>query len=176
MYVTFWHNPSTLYLCGMKILMVCLGNICRSPLAEGILRKKASAAGLDWEIDSAGTNGFHVGEAPHHLSQKVAKANGVDIDKQVARKFKRTDVTEYDIIYAMATDVMQDIRKIAGPGINETSIKLFLEELYPNQLLDVPDPWYGAEDGYHEVYELIEKTCDIIIEKHLVTSKQQHAN
>jgi len=160
----------------MKILMVCLGNICRSPLAEGILQKKASAAGLDWVIDSAGTNGLHVGEAPHHLSQKVAKANGVDICSQVARKFCRKDVEEYDVIYAMAADVQKDIRKIGGPGMQENKIKLFLEELYPNQLKDVPDPWFGDEDGYHDVYELIDKTCESIIEKYLVTSKQQQAN
>jgi protein-tyrosine phosphatase len=70
----------------MKILMVCLGNICRSPLAEGILQKKAAEAGLNWEVDSAGTNGFHVGESPHHLSEKVARANGIDISKQVSRQ------------------------------------------------------------------------------------------
>ncbi len=156
--------------------MVCLGNICRSPLAEGILQKKAMAAGLDWVIDSAGTNGFHVGEAPHHLSQKVAKANGVDISEQKARRFNCEDVTQYDIIYAMAADVMQDMRKISGPRMQEYNVQLFLEELYPNQFLDVPDPWYGDEDGYHEVYELIDKTCDSIIEKHLVTSKKQQAN
>ncbi len=156
--------------------MVCLGNICRSPLAEGILKHKAMAAGLDWEIDSAGTNGFHVGEAPHHLSQKVARANGVDIGKQVARKFTSKDVMEYDVIYAMAADVMQDIRKIAGANMNESNIKLFLEEHYPNQSLDVPDPWYGNEDGYHEVYELIDKTCDSIIENFLLNNKQQQSN
>lgn len=153
--------------------MVCLGNICRSPLAEGILQMKANTAGLNWEIDSAGTNGFHVGEAPHHLSQKVAKANGVDICGQVARKFIKRDVEEYDIIYAMAADVMQDIHRIAGPDLPAGKIKLFLEELYPNEAKDVPDPWYGDEDGYHEVYELIDKTCDSIVEKYLVTSKQQ---
>ncbi|MBC7867535.1 MAG: low molecular weight phosphotyrosine protein phosphatase [Gloeobacteraceae cyanobacterium ES-bin-316] len=153
--------------------MVCLGNICRSPLAEGILKMKANAAGLPWVIDSAGTNGFHVGEAPHHLSQKVAKANGLDICGQVARKFSRRDIEEYDIIYAMAGDVMNDIHKIAGPGLVETKVKLFLDELYPNQSMDVPDPWYGDEDGYHDVYALIEQTCDRIVEKYLITSKQQ---
>ena len=170
---SFCDNTSTLYLCRMKILMVCLGNICRSPLAEGILKKKASDAGLDWTIDSAGTNGFHVGEAPHHLSQKVAKAHGIDISDQLSRKFTGTDLDEYDVVYAMAADVVQDIRKIAGSRIQKNKVKLFLEELYPNQFKDVPDPWYGDEDGYHEVHELIDKTCDSIIEKYLVNSKQQ---
>lgn len=156
--------------------MVCLGNICRSPLAEGILKKKADAAGLDWVIESAGTNGFHVGEAPHHLSQKVAKANGVNICDQVARKFSSRDVEEYDFIYAMAADVLNDIRKIAGPGMKGTNIKLFLDELYPGQSRDVPDPWYGDEDGYHDVYALIDETCDRIIEKYLVTANSSKHN
>ena len=90
----------------MKILMVCLGNICRSPLAEGILRHKAKEAGLNWQVDSAGTNGYHVGEAPHHLSQKVAKLNGIDICEQRARRFVKEDFDRYDKIYAMADDVI----------------------------------------------------------------------
>ena len=76
----------------MKILMVCLGNICRSPLAEGILQQKIKEAGLDWEVDSAGTNGYHVGEMPHHLSQKVAVKNGIDICNQKSRKFEIEDL------------------------------------------------------------------------------------
>ncbi len=151
--------------------MVCLGNICRSPLAEGILKQKAGAAGLHWHIDSAGTNGFHVGEAPHHLSQKVAKANGIDICSQVSRQFNREDIAAHDVVYAMAADVVKDIRKIAGPGMEDQKVKLFLEELYPNQQKDVPDPWYGNEDGYHEVYELIDKACDKIIENYLENNK-----
>src|SRR5580704_914677 len=97
----------------MKVLMVCLGNICRSPLAEGILRQKARAAGLDWEIDSAGTNGYHNGEAPHHLSQKVARHNGIDISKQRSREFTAADFQRFDKIYAMAGDVIDDIQDIA---------------------------------------------------------------
>src|ERR1700759_2065634 len=98
----------------MKILMVCLGNICRSPLAEGILAHKAKEAGLNWEIDSAGTNGYHVGEAPHRLSQKVAKMKGIDICDQRARRFVAADMDRYDKIYAMADDVVDDIKRIAG--------------------------------------------------------------
>src|ERR1700759_1071281 len=84
------------YFCPMRILMVCLGNICRSPLAEGILQHKADAAGLDWQVDSAGTNGYHTGEAPHHLSQKVARHHGLDISRQRARKFQAADFQQYD--------------------------------------------------------------------------------
>ena len=81
--------------------MVCLGNICRSPLAEGILQDKVDRAGLKWIVDSAGTAGYHIGEAPHHLSQKVAKLNGLDISKQKGRKFKKEDILFYDKIYVM---------------------------------------------------------------------------
>lgn len=150
----------------MKILMVCLGNICRSPLAEGILQDKANRAGLNWVIDSAGTNGYHVGEAPHPLSQKVAKLNGIDISKQRARRFKADDMEAYDIIYAMAIDVMDDIERISGKKFEHNKVKLLLDETYPDQKKEVPDPWYGAETGYHEVFAIINNACDTIITLH----------
>ena len=146
--------------------MVCLGNICRSPLAEGILQKKAAERGLDWTIESAGTNGFHVGEAPHHLSQKVAKSNGLDISKQIARRFSADDLDNYDIIYVMADDVLQEMKRMAGKKFNEEKVDFFLNALYPEKNKDVPDPWYGDEDGYTDVYALIDKACDAIIENH----------
>lgn len=147
----------------MKILMVCLGNICRSPLAEGVLQHKAKQAGLNWTVDSAGTNGYHVGEAPHHLSQKVARLNGIDICEQRARRFVKEDFDRYDKIYAMADDVVDDIKRISKEKYNPAKVDLFLNELHPGQNQSVPDPWYGTEPGYHEVYELIDKTCEKII-------------
>ncbi|MEO7444181.1 MAG: low molecular weight protein-tyrosine-phosphatase [Ferruginibacter sp.] len=150
----------------MKILMVCLGNICRSPLAEGILQHKANAAGLDWQVDSAGTNHYHVGEAPHHLSQKVATLHGIDISSQKARSFTCGDFQAYDKIYVMAEDVMQDIHRACRKDFNGKKISYFLEELYPGEKREVPDPWYGEEPGYHEVYSLLEKACDAIIQKY----------
>jgi protein-tyrosine phosphatase len=149
----------------MKILMVCLGNICRSPLAEGILQHKAKQAGLNWTVESAGTNGYHVGEAPHQLSQKVAKLNGIDICEQRARRFVKEDFDRYDKIYAMADDVVDDIRRIAKEKYDTSKVELFLNELYPGEDRSVPDPWYGTEPGYHEVYKLIDQTADHIIEK-----------
>ena len=146
--------------------MVCLGNICRSPLAEGILQKKAAEAGFVCEVDSAGTNGYHTGEAPHHLSQKVARMNQVDISEQRARNFTPQDLDHFDIIYAMAADVMRDMHRIAGKNAQMNKVKLFLEELESDQQKDVPDPWYGEEEGFHEVYELISRTCDNIVKKY----------
>lgn len=143
--------------------MVCLGNICRSPLAEGILQHKASEAGLGWRVESAGTNGYHTGEAPHHLSQKVAKQNGIDISMQRSRKFTAADFDHYDKIYAMAADVLDDMKRIAKNKFDEQKADLLLNELYPGQNRDVPDPWYGPEPGYHEVFALIEAACDAIV-------------
>lgn len=155
----------------MKILMVCLGNICRSPLAEGILREKAAGNGLNWIIDSAGTNGYHTGEAPHPLSQKVAKLHGIDISHQRARRFMKTDFDKYDLIYAMADDVQDEMKKIADEKYDSRKVDLLLNELYAGKNMDVPDPWYGPEPGYHEVFELINRACEALIEKYMITTK-----
>ena len=155
----------------MKILMVCLGNICRSPLAEGILQDKAFKAGLQWRIESAGTNHYHTGDAPHQLSQKVAKMNGIDISQQRARRFIAEDFEVYDKIYALADDVLREMRMIAKNRFDASKTDLLLNELYPGEDRDVPDPYYGSEPGYHKVYELISNACDAIIEKY--TSKKE---
>jgi protein-tyrosine phosphatase len=143
-----------------------LGNICRSPLAEGILQQKAAAAGLDWQVDSAGTNGYHAGEAPHPLSQKVARLNGLDISQQRARRFTAADLTNYHKIYALAGDVVDEIRRISGRGADLTRVSLLMNELHPGQDEAVPDPYYGTEPGYHEVYEMIDAAADRIVEKY----------
>lgn len=149
-----------------SFLMVCLGNICRSPLAEGILQEKAQAAGLDWTVDSAGTNGYHIGEAPHHLSQKVARHYGIDIGSQRARRFTAADFQRFDKIYAMAGDVIDEMRRIAGRAFDPKKVELLMNEVHPNKDEDVPDPYYGAEPGYHEVYKMIDTAADHIIAKY----------
>lgn len=153
----------------MKILMVCLGNICRSPLAEGILQDKAFKAGLTWSVESAGTNSYHIGEPPHPLSQKVARLNGIDISKQRARRFSAEDLEVYDKIYALAENVVEEMKRIAGKKFKNSKVDLLMNELYPGKNMDVPDPWYGPEPGYHEAYKLIDKACDKILEKYSVT-------
>jgi protein-tyrosine phosphatase len=150
----------------MKILMVCLGNICRSPMAEGILEHKAKKAGLNWVIESAGTNGYHIGEPPHRLSQKVARLNGIDICHQRARQFVPDDFERYDKIYALADDVLDEMRWIAGRKYNPSKVDLLLNELHPGKNLSVPDPWYGTESGYHEVFKIIDEVCEKIISKY----------
>lgn len=150
----------------MRILMVCLGNICRSPLAEGILKDKVRKAGLNWIVESAGTNRYHTGEPPHPLSQKVALQNGIDISDQRARSFVREDIQQYDRIYALAGDVLEDIRSIAGVDFDATKVDLLLNEQFPNENKEVPDPYYGTEPGYHEVFAMINEVCDRILEKY----------
>ncbi|MBI3137398.1 MAG: low molecular weight phosphotyrosine protein phosphatase [Sphingobacteriales bacterium] len=143
--------------------MVCLGNICRSPLAEGILQEKAFKAGLNWSVESAGTNGYHTGEPPHPLSQKVARSNGIDISHQRSRRFKADDFEMYDKIYALAGDVLDEIKYIAGHRFDAKKAVLLMNELHPGKDLDVPDPWYGPERGYQEVFKLIDNACEEII-------------
>ena len=142
----------------MRILMVCLGNICRSPIAEGVLRHKVRQHGLNWIVDSAGTESYHVGEAPHKSSQRVCLSHGIDISDLRARQLTRSDFAGYDIIYAFAKDVYQEIKRIAGPDISMCNVAYFLNELYPGDD-SVPDPYYGTDAGFEPVYDLIEKTC-----------------
>jgi protein-tyrosine phosphatase len=156
----------------MKILMVCLGNICRSPLAEGILQDKAFKAGLRWSVESAGTGAWHSGQPPHHLSQKVAKMNGVDISTQRAKQFVASDFETYDKIYALADDVLDEIKRIAGKKFNAEKADLLMNEIYPGRNMDVPDPYFGPEKDYHEVYALIEKSCEAIIGKYATINIQ----
>ena len=151
--------------------MVCLGNICRSPIAEGILKDKVAKAGLNWQVESAGTNGFHNGENPHHLSTKICSQNGIDISNQISRQFVKKDLLEYDLIFAMANDVIFDIQRIAQDKYREEKVQLFLEPLYPGKLQNVPDPWYGTEKDFVEVYDLIDKACNAIINQYANPSK-----
>lgn len=153
--------------------MVCLGNICRSPLAEGILQQKAFEAGLAWSVESAGTNSYHTGEPPHPLSQKVARLNGIDISTQRARRFAAADFDSYDKIYALAGDVLDDMKRIAKNKFDAGKADLLMNEQFPGKNLDVPDPYYGTEPGYHEVYKMISEVCDRIIEKYSVNSSTQ---
>ncbi len=156
--------PAAGYLCNMKILMVCLGNICRSPLAEGILRKKIKEKGWNWNVESAGTNSYHTGEPPHPLSQKVAILNGIDISNQRAKRFSASAFEQYDRIYALAQDVLEEIRQTAGQKFIPGKINLLMNELQPGQNRDVPDPWYGPEPGYHEAFQMINAACDALID------------
>ncbi len=150
----------------MRILMVCLGNICRSPIAEGVLRQKVAENGLHWVVDSAGTESYHVGEAPNKFSQKVCREHGIDISAQRARRFTAADFQNYDKIYALADDIYQEIKRIGGKQAEMDKVDYFLNELHPGINESVTDPYYGPEQGFREVYDLIDQTCDAIIKNH----------
>jgi protein-tyrosine phosphatase len=158
----------------MRILMVCLGNICRSPIAEGVMRHKVKQHGLSWTIESAGTESYHIGEAPHHYSQAVCLAHGIDISGLRARKLMSYDLTNYDKVYAMAHDVYQEIQQIAlmGSAPDMSRVDYFLNELYDaapgshKKNESVPDPYFGPQQGFRTVFDLIDKTCNEIIKKY----------
>ncbi len=151
----------------MKILMVCLGNICRSPLAEGIMQYKADKAGLQWTVDSAGTGGWHIGEAPHKLSQKIARLNGIDICGQKARQFEPADMQHFDHVFFMDRDNYEDARRMAGNSWDAKKASLLLDEIFPGKNRSVPDPYFGGEEDYHEVFKMIAEACDAFIGKQL---------
>lgn len=147
----------------MKILMVCLGNICRSPLAEGILQSKANAIGLDIEVDSAGTGGWHVGQSPDSRSVAVANKYGINISDQRARQFSISDFSHFDIIYAMDGSNSSDIISMASSDEEINKVRVILNEITPGINKPVPDPYYGGENGFENVYQLLDEVCDKII-------------
>ncbi len=149
----------------MKILMVCLGNICRSPLAEGILQAKAAAKGLDWEIDSAGTGRWHVGQEPDSRSIAVAKKHGLDISHQRGRQFRAGDLDRFDLIFAMDSSNYQDIMRHANSPDDKAKIHLIMNMAEPGKNQAVPDPYYGT-DGFDLVYDMLDRACEGIVKKY----------
>jgi len=158
----------------MNILMVCLGNICRSPLAEGILQSKLSNVSEDrgekknstkYFVDSAGTAAYHVGELPDKRSIAVAKKHGIDLTKQRARKFSAADFDTFDLIFAMDASNYQDILDLATTENDKEKVHLILDELQLSTHKEVPDPYYGGEQGFENVFQMLDKSCAIIATK-----------
>lgn len=146
-----------------KILMVCLGNICRSPLAEGILKSKLDSK--KYIIESCGTSSFHIGSKPDKRSIEIAQKHNIDITQQRAAQFKQSDFTTYDYIYVMDNSNYSNIKNLAKDTQEKEKIKYILNEIYPNKNLDVPDPYYGGEQGFEEVFQMLNKACDSIASK-----------
>ena len=143
--------------------MVCLGNICRSPLAEGILKSKLFRANVI--VDSAGTGGYNIDVQPDSRSIAVAKANGIDISNQRGRKFTVNDFDVFDIIYVMDSENYKDVIKIARNEADIKKVKMILNEVFPNENLEVPDPFSGGNYGFKNVYNMLDRACDIIAKK-----------
>ncbi len=147
----------------MKVLMVCLGNICRSPMADGLLRKKVREEGLAIEVDSAGTSNHHVGDAPDHRMRATAKKMGFPIDELRARQFSASDFDKFDLIYAMDSSNYNNILKLANSKEDEAKVHLILNELYPAENRAVPDPYYGGEQGFIDVFNKLDEATDVIL-------------
>ena len=148
--------------------MVCLGNICRSPLAEGILKSKLSEE--RFIIESAGTANYHIGELPDKRSIEIALQHDINITGQRGRQFKTGDFDYFDFIYVMDRSNYQNVVRLARNDQDKNKVKLILNEIYPNENMDVPDPYYGGNDGFRNVFDLLDNACDIIAKK--LTSNQ----
>jgi len=146
-----------------KILMVCLGNICRSPLAEGILKSKVFS--FKTIVDSAGTAAYHNGEKPDKRSIAIAKKNNIDLLDQSARKFLVTDFDEFDVIYVMDNSNFDNVISLARNENDRSKVKLILNEVFPDENLDVPDPYFGGDFGFKNVYKMLDEACEIIAKK-----------
>ena len=145
-----------------RILMVCLGNICRSPLAEGILKSKLTA---NYFINSCGTANYHIGNQPDIRSIDVAKKYGIDISTHLGRQFSVNDFDNFDVIYVMDSSNYQDVVKLATNTVQKNKIRLIMNELenYSNQI--VPDPYYGTSKDFEFCYQLLDEVCEVIAKK-----------
>lgn len=139
--------------------MVCLGNICRSPLAHGIMENLIKEKGLDWEVDSAGTGDWHIGSPPDKRSIAVAKHNGVDISNQCCRLFRVADFDAFDRIFVMDNMNLRDVLKQARNEHDREKVELLLATE------TVPDPYHDGDDQFHAVYKMVEKGCRKIVEE-----------
>ena len=148
-----------------KILMVCLGNICRSPVAEGVMRHVIQKKNLNAIVDSAGTASFHIGEAPDLRSQANARKHNIDISRLRGRQFTAKDFDAFDRIYVMDKSNYKNVMALAGNEKDKTKVKLLLDITFPGKSQDVPDPYYGGEHGFEDVFQMIYKACSLIGEE-----------
>lgn len=148
----------------MRILMVCLGNICRSPLAEGIMQKKLHLAHLEGTVDSAGTGHWHVGQAPDSRSIATARRHGIDISSQRGRQISGRDFQHFDYIFVMDTQNYRDVTRLAADDADKAKVSLILEQAYPGEARSVPDP-YWDDNGFESVYQMLDEACAAFIEK-----------
>jgi protein-tyrosine phosphatase len=145
-------------------MMVCLGNICRSPMAQGILENKIKENNLEIEVESAGTANYHVGDPPDNRAAIKMKNEGIDISAYKGRQFSETDFDEFDLIFAMDEYNFRDVMQLTRTDEDGEKVELILNRIYPKKDMSVPDPYYGGDEGFNNVYNLLDKACDKIIE------------
>jgi len=150
--------------------MVCLGNICRSPLADGLMRKKIADNGLDLEVDSAGTSTYHIGNEHDERTQENALKHGIDLSSLRARQFIKEDFNSFDLIYVMDRTNYFNVLELASSDEERDKVKLILDELPNEPLNEVPDPYYSGELGFEKVYQLLDSATDAIVEHILETA------
>ncbi|SDR98941.1 low molecular weight protein-tyrosine-phosphatase [Gramella sp. MAR_2010_147] len=146
-----------------RVLMVCLGNICRSPLAEGILKSKVDPSKVF--VDSAGTGSWHIGSEPDRRSIATAKRYDLDITEQRGRQFSKKDFEDFDYIFTMDNSNFKDVMAMAETDEDRQKVHLILEEIFPSENVDVPDPYHGGEQGFENVYQMLNEACDLIAKK-----------
>jgi protein-tyrosine phosphatase len=149
----------------IKVLMVCLGNICRSPLAEGILKDKIQKLNMAASVDSAGTGNYHAGEGADPRSVEVARKNNIDLNSHTARQFRTSDFDEYDLIYAMDKNNYRNILRLARNDTDKNKVRMIMNETAPGEDIDVPDPYFGGSHGFERVYDMLSKASDKIIDR-----------
>jgi protein-tyrosine phosphatase len=142
-----------------KILMVCLGNICRSPLAEGIMLKLISENNINMRVDSAGTSDYHIDEAPDKRTITNAAKHDVDLKPLRARQFKASDFEKFDKIYVMDNSNMANVLALATTEEQKAKVDLLLNASNPGMNLEVPDPYFGGEQGFEDVFQMVYKAC-----------------
>ncbi len=146
----------------MKILMVCLGNICRSPLAEGVMKKLLDESNIvDWEVDSAGIGNWHNGDVPDPRAIAIAKRHGIDITGQRARQISRADFDSFDYIFTMDLQNYKDAIALTKNEIQKSRIHLLMDYAHPDQKIEVPDPYYS--NLFEQSYQLILEGCQAIL-------------
>ncbi len=149
----------------MKILTVCLGNICRSPMAEGVLRHLAEQRGLTIETDSAGTGNYHVGEAPDRRAVAAMRQNGIDISDLRARQFDPADVDRFDLLLAMDADNLRNMERVAPVPHFHAKTKLMMDFAPKHPEREVPDPYFGEDEGFDQVYRMLVEACNAVLDQ-----------
>lgn len=148
----------------MRILLVCLGNICRSPMAEGVLRHLARERGIAIETDSAGTGDYHVGEPPDHRAQAAMRRHGLDISDLRARQFVREDYERFDLLLAMDAENLKNMRRLAPSQEHARKAVLIMDHAPQHPLREVPDPYFGGDEGFDEVHAMLHQACSNLLD------------